>query len=337
MGWYDSLSEEQKDRYDSAKAAYDVYKYHQKHNSELPHEKGMFRRLARGEKQTMAQLKSGATKANIFGKLDKGMEGASIALKMFNAADKTIGAITEMIPKFAIDQVNQNAADRAGFGSANKLQSVVNQLGVGKLFSAVGGERLGQSVESVYNNQVGSGFTGSAQDLNVAKEFSNKKLAFGLEKARSFQNTSNAQQSAISRIGMESELAKQNSAGELYQMQNFNTYQGYSPSLLLKSGGVVSELESMRNMLKTLSKKDISKYQLGGKIIDPSKNIIPDGALHKNLNHLSEKNNELTDQITPKGIPVVSENEDGTITQHAEVEVGEVIFNLANTKIIEDY
>ena len=84
-------------------------------------------------------------------------------------------------------------------------------------------------------------------------------------------------------------------------------------------------------------KDDVSKYQLGGKIIDPSKNIIPDGALHKNRNHLSEHNDELKDQITEKGIPVVSENADGTITQHAEVEVGEVIFNLENTKIIEDY
>lgn len=84
-------------------------------------------------------------------------------------------------------------------------------------------------------------------------------------------------------------------------------------------------------------KDDVSKYQLGGKIIDPTKNIIPDGALHKNLNHLSDINEELTDQITRKGVPVVSEDVEGNITQHAEVEVGEIIFTLENSQKLEEY
>lgn len=165
-------------------------------------------------------------------------------------------------------------------------------------------------------------------------------MLFGATKAQAFVDTANAQNAAITRIGMESELAKANSAGELYQQQNFNKYQGHSPGLLLsRKGGTIPELDNAKELLLLFSKKikDVSKYQLGGKIIDPSKNIIPDGAMHKNLNHLSEANEELGGQVTTKGIPVISENADGTITQHAEVEVGEVIFNLANTKIIEDY
>lgn len=79
------------------------------------------------------------------------------------------------------------------------------------------------------------------------------------------------------------------------------------------------------------------KFQLGGKIIKPTKNIIPDGALHKNRNHLGEKNEELAGQITEKGIPVVSENPDGSIEQHAEIEVGEVVFTLEVTQTIENY
>jgi predicted lipase len=82
---------------------------------------------------------------------------------------------------------------------------------------------------------------------------------------------------------------------------------------------------------------EVSKYQLGGKIIDTSKNIIPDGALHKNLNHLSDINEELVDQITRKGVPVVSEDAEGNITQHAEVEVGEIIFTLENSQKLERY
>ena len=87
------------------------------------------------------------------------------------------------------------------------------------------------------------------------------------------------------------------------------------------------------------SKKEetVSRFQLGGKIIDTSKNIIPDGALHKNLNHLSDINEELVDQITRKGVPVVSEDAEGNITQHAEVEVGEIIFTLENSQKLEEY
>lgn len=269
----------------------------------------------------------------------KGMDGAKQALQMFKIAGQALDTVTGAVG-INNDQIDQAAADKLGFGSANRFNNLVSMIPGAKAVMSIAGTTLQNANESAYANTMGSSFTGSMTDLNTAKSVGGKRMLIGKEQAQAALDTSNAQQSAITRIGMETELAKQSNTGELYQQQNFNKYQGHSPSLLLgRNGGTIPELDSAREFLKILSKKakEVSKYQLGGKIIDPSKNIIPDGAMHKNLNHLSEANEELDGQVTTKGIPVVSENADGTITQHAEVEVGEVIFNLANTKIIEDY
>lgn len=68
---------------------------------------------------------------------------------------------------------------------------------------------------------------------------------------------------------------------------------------------------------------EIPEYKDGGKL-----NVIPDGALHARLNHMQ------SDDVTKKGIPVVSEQEGG-IVQHAEVEKNEIIFNKEVTKELE--
>lgn len=57
------------------------------------------------------------------------------------------------------------------------------------------------------------------------------------------------------------------------------------------------------------------------------KNVIPDGALHKNKHHI-----EHTEEYTQKGIPVV--DNDGE--QQAEVELNEIIFTLEVTKKLEE-
>ena len=64
--------------------------------------------------------------------------------------------------------------------------------------------------------------------------------------------------------------------------------------------------------------------------------IIPEGALHKNLNHLEEVNPDLKGEITKKGIPVISNEEGGEIVQHAEIEEGEIIFQKSVTEKIEE-
>lgn len=71
------------------------------------------------------------------------------------------------------------------------------------------------------------------------------------------------------------------------------------------------------------------RFKNGGAV-----NVIPDGALHKNKHHL-ENVDEKFEDVTAKGIPVITEGKGGDITQHAEVEREEIIFNLDVTKQLE--
>jgi len=58
-------------------------------------------------------------------------------------------------------------------------------------------------------------------------------------------------------------------------------------------------------------------------------NIIPEGALHARHHDIP------VEGITEKGIPVITEEEDG-IKQHAEIEVNEIIFRKEFTDILEE-
>jgi hypothetical protein len=67
---------------------------------------------------------------------------------------------------------------------------------------------------------------------------------------------------------------------------------------------------------------------------EPKKNVIPEGALHKNLHHLDKIDENLED-VTRKGIPVIS-IEDGDVLQHAEIEHSELILTKELTEKLEE-
>lgn len=70
----------------------------------------------------------------------------------------------------------------------------------------------------------------------------------------------------------------------------------------------------------------LPEFREGGKV-----NVIPDGALHARLHHM-----ENADNLTKKGIPVVTEKEGGELEQQAEIERDEIIFRLEVTKKLEE-
>ena len=81
----------------------------------------------------------------------------------------------------------------------------------------------------------------------------------------------------------------------------------------------------------------INQYKQGGSIKESDipeieetnqKNVIPEGALHKNKHHM-----EHAEGLTKKGIPVVDEEGE----QQAEIEHSEIIFTLEVTRKLEEY
>lgn len=75
--------------------------------------------------------------------------------------------------------------------------------------------------------------------------------------------------------------------------------------------------------------KEVAGFKNGGTV-----NVIPDGALHAHKHHLEDVD-EKFEEVTTKGIPVITEEKGGDIKQHAEVEREEIIFNLEVTKQLE--
>lgn len=82
--------------------------------------------------------------------------------------------------------------------------------------------------------------------------------------------------------------------------------------------------QNIKDYLETGELKP-SQFRNGGEL-----NIIPEGALHKNLHHMENDQN-----ITKKGIPVVSEDENGKIVQNAEIERSEIVLRLSLTQKLE--
>lgn len=132
----------------------------------------------------------------------------------------------------------------------------------------------------------------------------------------------------------ETEMAKNNQAGQLYAIQNMQNQAGYSPNLLsatvAKNGTKLPTVEECRRILVTRTQQ----FKEGGKL---SPNVIPSGALHKDLNHLVDVNSDLNGQITKKGIPVISIEYGGDINQHAEIEREEITFSKPVTEQLEEF
>lgn len=85
---------------------------------------------------------------------------------------------------------------------------------------------------------------------------------------------------------------------------------------------IIDDIESYREGGKTKEELEIPEIEE-----TTQKNLIPEGALHKNKHHM-----EHTEGLTQKGIPVI--DNDGE--QQAEIELDEIIFTLEVTKKLEE-
>lgn len=221
----------------------------------------------------------------------------------------------------ALTNIDKDQANLAGIKGASKAVGVLKSIpGLGLLLQ---GKKLTGGPEQEYSlNNYGK------------DEYLTGNLLFGLKGAQNWNKNVQNWNVAKNLIGEQAELDLNNTAGELYSMQNANKYSGFKPNLTLAKHGVkFPELEEIRALLNKPKQTDtLEKFQLGGKM-----NIIPDGALHKNKNHLEEMDPNLEGQITTKGIPVVSTDENtGEVTQYAEIEKEEWTLCKEVTDRLED-
>ena len=137
----------------------------------------------------------------------------------------------------------------------------------------------------------------------------------------------------LTNISKTNTLRKQSDYAQNLNTQNINRNSGntYQNMAVGKEGLKLPD----RKMLDAIYAKKVTAFKDGG-VIGVDSNVIPEGALHKELNHMEEYNEELDKVITDKGIAVVTTDKDGKVEQVAEIEKEEIVFRLELTKKIEE-
>lgn len=181
-------------------------------------------------------------------------------------------------------------------------------------------------------------YGGSVATGRTAEKNAGAKILFGKGKADSLIAEAKRQDRQINGIMDEAKdafLSSNNSQTISLRNQMDLNGTNWNTTRIGKSGlkldrDFAKRVVNLSNKEKEISKvSEVLEFKNGGTV-----NVIPDGALHKNKHHL-ENVDEKFEEVTAKGIPVITESAGGDITQHAEVEREEIIFNLDVTKQLE--
>lgn len=188
---------------------------------------------------------------------------------------------------------------------------------------------------TIYKNneafeQVGSSYGGVQSTVDNALTKSGKKYGLfsrgALNKANSQIANAKLQQSKMSNIAEENQIAQAGANNPFISTRTQNRYNGGFNNISVgKSGLKLPTEEQIQKAKNVLSKKVTISFRQGGKM-----NVIPEGALHARLHHMD------VDGITKKGIPVITKEAGGEIVQHAEIERDEIIFTKEVTEKLEE-
>lgn len=236
-----------------------------------------------------------------------------------------------------LDNIDKEAGKDAGIsGVARGFNNLMNYIpGNSMIWGAFASKTQNADVISDEVKDIQGAYGDSYSDLESAQKLSGKRFLFGRRKANKFINEANETNQKMQDIATTNTLRKQSDYGNDIMQQNLNRYAGtnYMYNAVGKQGMKLMSIEQAKLILmmrKNVEQKELQIFANGGAI-----NIIPEGARHSRLNHLDEVHDDFED-VTKKGIPVVTPTEDGNLEQVAEVECGEIIFSKSVTEKLEE-
>ena len=236
-----------------------------------------------------------------------------------------------------LDNIDKEAGKDAGIsGAARGFNNLMNYIpGNSMIWGAFASKTQNADVISDEVKDIQGAYGDSYGDLESAQKLSGKRFLFGRRKANKFINEANETNQKMQDIATTNTLRKQSDYGNDIMQQNLNRYAGtnYMYNAVGKQGMKLMSIEQAKLILmmrKNVEQKELQIFANGGAI-----NIIPEGARHSRLNHLDEVHDDFED-VTKKGIPVVTPTEDGDLEQVAEVECGEIIFSKSVTEKLEE-
>lgn len=313
-----------------------------------------------------AGAKQAATDSNLTKGIDAGYDAvAGIAEnlgpvgKIVGTAMKTAAVAGDLIQEMGGGTDQQTKMDKwmdSSFFSWN--------IGMLNGFAGKNSDSFGVDQNTVA--QVGSSYGGTVDEMNDAASKAGKKYGLFSSKARKKANAAIADAKTkqnlmgdIADTAADQRLAVQSMGEQAGLAYSIMTDGGYNQkyTYAAKHGGMLEwnpvetlewepqielnwELPTFKeggNIEISEELEWIPEFKDGGKTKDSNipeieettqKNVIPEGALHKNKHHM-----EHAEGLTKKGIPVI--DEDGE--QQAEIEHSEIIFTLEVTKKLEEY
>ena len=309
-----------------------------------------------GTKQSMSD-------SNLTKTVDSAYQGISNIASNFGPIGKAVGSIM----KTASAAGNLIQEMGGGTDQQTKMDKWMDSSffswNVGMLNGFAGKKSDSFGVDNDILEKVGSSYGGTTNDLMDSADSAGKKYGLFSSKARKKANaaiasakTKQATMGDIADVAGDQRLAAQSMGEQAGLAYSLMTDGGYNQkyTYAAKQGGIIDwnpvpniewelpvtlnwELQEFKEGGSITIDWELPEFKDGGKIEETDiteieetnqKNVIPEGALHKNKHHM-----EHAEGLTKKGIPVI--DDDGE--QQAEIEHSEIIFTLEVTKKLEEY
>lgn len=249
------------------------------------------------------------------------VQAAGLAYKGISMLAEATGGNTNSITK--------EQAEDLGISKGTRLANNV----IGALHPGAGWlvKEVEEGQKSHLINEMSNAYADTVADIDQAGVLGGGKYLFGSKKVSDAVTQANRRNELLTEMNMTNTMRKQSDYGRDLAQQNMNRYAGtnYMDMRMGRKGMKIQSLEEIRELLKNriVEELDIQKFAEGG-------SLMPAGKLHKELSHINELGEQYED-LTRKGIPVVTLDEGGEIQQVAEVERDEWIWNLEFTQQIE--
>lgn len=245
---------------------------------------------------------------------------AGVAYKALSGVAEQFGGNVNTINKDQANEVGLSKWERIG----NNVLGVIPGMGWAT-------DKTIEGQKSHLIDEMSNAYADSVSDIDLANQLGGSKFLFGRSKIQDHIATANRNNQLLTDINVTNTQRKKSDYALDLAQQNLNRYAGtnYMNMRMGRSGMKIQSLEEIRELLKNrvIDELNVQKFAEGG-------SLMPSGKLHKELNHINELGEQYED-LTRKGIPVVTLDEGGALQQVAEVEKNEWIWNLEFTQQIE--
>lgn len=223
-------------------------------------------------------------------------------------------------------KLNDSQANAAGISAGGQtLNNLLSYLPFAGAFM----KETDTAYRSGEIDKIRGAYTDSANDIDAALSLGNNRY-IQANKINAFISDTNDANKLLTQISNINTLRKSSNYGIDLARQSYNRYNGgYKDIAIGREGLKLLPKEELQSIYNSQRKPMTQFLQNGGSI------LIPKGALHKNKHHIKDNAPEIAEELTQKGIPVIITDENGEVTQVAEIEKEEMVLEKTLTNKVE--